>query len=520
MTVSEIRNFSGLLGEGEVPLYVTRWSLVPLVCWNLLAAPLYFLGVPMLFDASVRGPAFVLLAIALLITGLAYASWVGRTVIVSNRRLVYHAAFTRSVNAAPLDKIELVTSSPGSVVVRTGTVFNKITMFVPDAEALAAAIERARANLSVEVVTPETAAFVPLRAPVRATADTKHKATSQADVIVGSVVFFFILIGFAIYNLQGSPPDQSVMHLPLDNRENSPRPEATNAPMVIVQSVVPEDISTDFLMDCWRKSIRGTPAIVATGDVNGDILARYVGRGGINVRVEVVGNRINTQTFELISATIPGSQERVDYKLPTGGGRMYYADALEIYETAFRALTRCGTDGVPQPNGVYLFTFDPGRAEILVTRIAEEPRSMAAAASGSTAPVPSSINTDALTACWMRDIRGVSGWTQSGGRDGDNLSHLYGKGGVSVQIVVENNRLDLRQLSLVGATGDGGDAPIKEWEATRLSGLDYWDAQDVYTSALQAITHCGLADDPLPNGRYQFIFDPTRDSILALPSGN
>lgn len=146
MSASEASDFGDIRGQGETLLYITRWSKLPLVGWNLLAAPFYLAGVTLLLDASVRDKGFIALVIAVLISGLACAAWIGRSVIVSNRRVIYHAALSKSVSAVPLDKIVGVERSPGVVVVRAGSIFTTLTLWVPDAPALESAIEAARAG--------------------------------------------------------------------------------------------------------------------------------------------------------------------------------------------------------------------------------------------------------------------------------------------------------------------------------------------------------------------------------------
>lgn len=289
----------------------------------------------------------------------------------------------------------------------------------------------------------------------------------------------------------------------------------SNTTMVLVHTDIPDVINTDALAECWRGAVRGTPAWLNTGDLGADKLERLVGRGGINVRVEVIGNRINTKTLELAGATLPETTEMVE---PTSSGasdRLSRSESEEVYKTATRALSKCGANEVPQPNGVYAFTFDPGMDGVPVTPLKNEhiraPTTMIAPAIAS-----GRLDLEPLTSCWMREIRNARNWDHSGDRSGDTLAHFYGKGGVGVRLVVENNRLDTAKLHLMSATGDGTYTPIKSSTIGNGTGLDYWDAQDIYSSAFKAMTQCGFLDSALPDGSYQLIFDPARESIMAI----
>lgn len=45
-------------------------------------------------------------------------------------------------------------------------------------------------------------------------------------------------------------------------------------------------------------------------------------------------------------------------------------------------------------------------------------------------------------------------------------------------------------------------------------------SEDIYSTAVRAIHRCGIAEVPLPNGNYFFIFDPERNDIPVIPSEN
>jgi hypothetical protein len=116
-------------------------------------------------------------------------------VIVTNRRIIYLASFTKFSSSLPLDKIEHVQQSTGRVAVRTGLAQNKLTLSVPDAEALAAAIEAARANTST--TTQSAAPFPGLGTP-------KTKEPTHAEKVLGFVLLGVIAVGVVLYYLPES----------------------------------------------------------------------------------------------------------------------------------------------------------------------------------------------------------------------------------------------------------------------------------------------------------------------------
>ena len=126
--------------------------------------------------------------------------------------------------------------------------------------------------------------------------------------------------------------------------------------------------------------------------------------------------------------------------------------------------------------------------------------------------VPDEINTSALMDCWMNSIRDARNWMHTGDRTGDVLARFYGKGGIAVTVVVIGNRIDLNQLALAGLTGSGTEAVLADAFGVE-GGLSYWDAQDIYGTAVRAITRCGIADVPLQNGKFYFVFVPDKESI-------
>lgn len=448
MTISGRADPADLLVDGEVVLYSTRWSTAFFITPAIFAIPFYILGFSAAFDPPNRGIGIFLLSIAVFISLSAYIAWTDRQVILSNQRVIFWAGLTKVLKSVPLNKIERVTRGAGVVTVRSGTAFNTLRLWGPKAEALSAAIERARVSPSPDPAASQTAPRVPAYAIFDSPADKRPKEMTRSDIAVSSLLLGFIAFALVLCNTPDtSSTGKSVMDQPVPSKpasvstpESSP-PTVSNATIVLVESDVPDLIATDFLSECWRKSVRGTPAWLAPGDTEADVLADLVGKGGINVRVEVVGNRIHTNTLSLASATLPGSQEPVDFSQLTRAGSINYDDALKIFDTTTRALTRCGIEGVPLPNGVYLFNFDPGRGTIPVTKLQEEPPKLSD--TGITAPVPDTVNTERLMACWMRNIRNVPDWNGGTDRGGDTLSHFYGKGGVAVQVVVEGNQLNL-----------------------------------------------------------------------------
>jgi hypothetical protein len=67
--------------------------------------------------------------------------------------------------------------------------------------------------------------------------------------------------------------------------------------------------------------------------------------------------------------------------------------------------------------------------------------------------VSDTINTSALTDCWITAIRQMPIWMSDGDRTGDTLARFYGKGGIGVSVIVSGNRIGLNNLSLAGTTG-------------------------------------------------------------------
>lgn len=67
--------------------------------------------------------------------------------------------------------------------------------------------------------------------------------------------------------------------------------------------------------------------------------------------------------------------------------------------------------------------------------------------------VSDTINTSALTDCWITAIRQMPYWMSDGDRTGDTLARFYGKGGIGVLVIVSGNRIELNNLELVGTTG-------------------------------------------------------------------
>jgi hypothetical protein len=129
------------------------------------------------------------------------------------------------------------------------------------------------------------------------------------------------------------------------------------------------------------------------------------------------------------------------------------------------------------------------------------------------------INTSALTDCWINAIRQMYNWMYNGDRTGDTLARLYGKGGIAVLVIVSGNRIETNNLALAGTTGGNGK-PLTPDEAGTDTSLSYWEAQDIYSTAVRAINRCGIAEVPLPNGQYFFIFDPERNDIPVIPAEN
>ncbi|QYZ68540.1 hypothetical protein [Neotabrizicola shimadae] len=328
----------------------------------------------MLLEPSTQGKAYVLLAIAVHISGWAYAAWAGRSVIVTDRRLVYHAALSRFVRSVPLDKIEQVEQEPGRVVVRAGTAFNTMTLSVPAADALASALEAARASALLEP---------PVRSEQPTLPKGKRSEPSRSEKVLGYTVLGVIGLGILMYNLpdqaqvakksagNASQPTASLSAEPNDAASSPTDVTVAAVPMEVapVQSRVSDTINTSALMDCWMGAIRGAYGWIQNEqDRTGDSLARFFGKGGIAVKVVVIGNRIDISRLELAGVTGPGAKP-LGPEGASDPNRLDYWEAQDVYTTAVRAISRCGIAEVPLPNGTFNFIFDPSRNDIPVQPI-------------------------------------------------------------------------------------------------------------------------------------------------------
>lgn len=360
-------DLSQVLTAGETPQYSTRWSKWMLVGWNLLALPPCLLGLLFITNPELRSTGIACLIVAFFISGGALLVWQKRLVVVTNQRVIYLAGHSEAVRAMPLDRIDRVKQGLGTVELRAGSIFNTMRMMVPNAAALANAIEGARAGVLVNPKGEAGTAFAPQAAGKVAGKGRQRKPMTRSQVVVGSAFWVLVAVGIISYNL---PVPKFGSEAP--NTEASVPKASTNEPPVItpVETRVEETIITSALMDCWMNSIREAHGWIFDGDRTGDQLARLYGKGGIAVKIVVIGNRIDLQKLDLAGVTGKGTPALKEGAMG-GPGEISYWDAQDIYSSAVRAITRCGIADVPLPNGTFQFIFDPNLEDIPVIRVGD-----------------------------------------------------------------------------------------------------------------------------------------------------
>lgn len=134
------------LSDGERIIHVSRWSKAGMIAQMLLVAlPLAVVALALIVEGgSVLGVGVLFAFFALAAYAVAYQSWNKRRAILTTKQVIFFAGLSDTTKRVPLERIEQVTSSSGSVSIRSGSVFNTLTLNVPDAEALTAKIESAR----------------------------------------------------------------------------------------------------------------------------------------------------------------------------------------------------------------------------------------------------------------------------------------------------------------------------------------------------------------------------------------
>jgi|AACY02.16.fsa_nt_gi hypothetical protein len=147
------------LSEGERIIHVSRWSKASMIAQMLLVAlPLAVVTLVLMVEGGpVLGVGVLFAILALAAYAVAYLSWNKRRAILTTKQVIFFAGLSDTTKSVPLERIEQVTSSTGSVSIRSGSVFNTLTLNVPDAEALTAKIESARAlrvSQALEVQSP------------------------------------------------------------------------------------------------------------------------------------------------------------------------------------------------------------------------------------------------------------------------------------------------------------------------------------------------------------------------------
>lgn len=134
------------LSEGERIIHVSRWSKTGMIVHMLLiSSPLAAIALTIFSNGGdIVGVGGLFMAFALASYGLSYQSWNKRRAILTTKQVIFFAGLSETVKSVPLERIEQVTSSPGSVSIRSGSIFNTLMLYVPNAGALAAKIEEAR----------------------------------------------------------------------------------------------------------------------------------------------------------------------------------------------------------------------------------------------------------------------------------------------------------------------------------------------------------------------------------------
>lgn len=150
------------LSDGERIIHVSRWSKAGMIAQMLLVAlPLAVVALVLIVEGgSVLGVGVLFAIFALAAYAVSYQSWNKRRAILTTKQVIFFAGLSDTTKSIPLERIEQVTSSAGSVSIRAGSVFNTLVLNVPDAEALTTKIENARAarvSRGLEGPSPQTA---------------------------------------------------------------------------------------------------------------------------------------------------------------------------------------------------------------------------------------------------------------------------------------------------------------------------------------------------------------------------
>ena len=134
------------LAQGEKILHVSRWSKFGMVVQILLLSlPLASVSLLLLAEGGdVVGVGGLFGLFAVVTYFLTYLSWQKRLAVVTTRNVLFIAGLSNTLRTIPLEQINQVTTSPGLMTVRSGSIMNTLILRVADAEAMAEVIERAR----------------------------------------------------------------------------------------------------------------------------------------------------------------------------------------------------------------------------------------------------------------------------------------------------------------------------------------------------------------------------------------
>lgn len=177
-----------IMSEGEVVLYSTQWSRLSLIGWNILAMSIFLMGLIFLANVGTHAAGMWSVVIAQIVSLGTILQWQKQFVVVTDNRLVYLDG--TSAKSIPLNKIEHVKQSRGSLIVRAGTVFNTMNLKVPDAAALGEALERARMNPKLARLTAE-----PMDKSTENTAKTgNRRPLTPLDIVIFATIIFDIVV--------------------------------------------------------------------------------------------------------------------------------------------------------------------------------------------------------------------------------------------------------------------------------------------------------------------------------------
>jgi len=147
MSLAELpKEVMSFLNENEEIIHVSRESrIIPVMKIIFVSLPLSLFIWLWFFSATVWWKTIPVILVFLIL--FPYASWKKRYVILTENQVIFIYGLSQTVKKVPLERIEQVTISSGSISIRSGSsVFNALEMFVSDPEELAAKIEQVRAR--------------------------------------------------------------------------------------------------------------------------------------------------------------------------------------------------------------------------------------------------------------------------------------------------------------------------------------------------------------------------------------